>query len=157
MADTAVLDLVGDFMQSNEYTIYTCKDGRTRIYDKVSHKVTSYPRYIMSNYLGRTLRPDEQIHHVDGNPTNNEIDNLLVLPRNLHDIMHRKDRVKYRDKEMICPWCGKEFLWTAYQQSEHNMNSKRRHSMQGPFCSKSCAGSYGRSEQLRRKTMTECE
>lgn len=162
MADAADLILRRrnmDLIDNSEYHVYQNKDGRTRIYDKRTHKVTSYPRFIMSNYLGRTLRPDEQIHHMDKDPTNNDVDNLLVLPRELHDLMHEQDRRKYYDKTVKCVWCGKEFLWTAYQQQKHsgNIHRKNRPDAIGPFCSKSCAGSYGRNEQLRRKAMTECE
>lgn len=162
MADTAVLVLRKCFMDiidTPDYHVYQNTDGRTRIYNKKTHKVTSYPRYLMSNYLGRTLKPDEQIHHMDGNPSNNDINNLLVLPRKLHDFIHEHDYRKYYDKWMICPWCGEQFLWTANSQSKHygNKHRKNRSNMAGPFCSKSCAGSYGRHEQLRRKAMTECE
>ena len=148
-----------DLVDTPEYHVYQNKDGRTRIYDKKTHKVTSYPRFIMSNYLGRTLRPDEQIHHVDGDPTNNDINHLLALPEELHYFMHEHDYRKYYDKIAVCVWCGKEFLWTAYQQQKHagNIHRKSRQNVTGPFCSRSCAGSYGHSEQLRRKAKTECE
>lgn len=33
-------------------------------------------RMIMSNYLGRPLKREENIHHVDGDRANNDIDNL---------------------------------------------------------------------------------
>ena len=148
-----------DLMDTPEYHVYQNKDGRTRIYDKKTHKVTSYPRFIMSKYLGRTLKPEDQIHHIDGDPTNNDINNLLVLPQDLHLFLHEHDYRKYYDKMAVCVWCGQEFLWTADQQSRHYGNKHRstKQSMAGPFCSHSCAGSYGRTEQLRRKAMTECE
>ena len=111
----------------------------------------------MSNYLGRTLKPNEQVHHMDGNPLNNDIDNLLVLPRELHDFIHEKDYRKYYDKIAICDYCGKEFVWKAHSQQQYYANIKRRKNMRGPFCSKSCAGKFGTDEQLRRKAMTECE
>jgi len=111
----------------------------------------------MSDYLGRTLKPNEQVHHMDGNPLNNDIDNLLVLPRELHDLIHEHDYRKYYDKIAVCDYCGKEFVWKAHSQQQYYMNSKRRKNMRGPFCSKSCAGKFGTDEQLRRKTMTECE
>ena len=160
MADAADLILRKrnmDLVDTSERHVYQNKDGRTRIYDKKTHKVTSYPRYIMSNYLGRTLKPNEQVHHMDGNPLNNDIDNLLVLPRELHDFIHEKDYRKYYDRIAICDYCGKEFVWKAYSQQQHYMNSKRRKNMRGPFCSASCAGKFGRDEQLRRKAETECE
>lgn len=34
--------------------------------------------------LGRPLRPGEVVHHLDGVPTNNHPDNLVVLPSQRH-------------------------------------------------------------------------
>lgn len=34
-------------MDKNRYTTYTCEDGRVRVYDKITKKVTSYPRMLM--------------------------------------------------------------------------------------------------------------
>lgn len=136
---------------------YIGTDNRVRGYIPGTSRITSYPRILMSNYLGRTLKPNDQVHHMDGNPLNNDIDNLLVLPRELHDLIHEHDYRKYYDRIAICNYCGKEFVWKAHSQQQYYMNSKRRKNMRGPFCSKSCAGKFGTDEQHRRKTMTECE
>ena len=144
-------------IKESDYYIHVGSDNRVRAYNRNTHKNCSYPRILMSNYLGRALKPNEQVHHMDGNPLNNNIDNLLVLPRELHDFIHEKDYRKYYDKIAICDYCGKEFVWKAHSQQQYYVNSKRRKNMRGPFCSKSCAGKFGTDEQLRRKTMTECE
>ena len=34
--------------------------------------------------MGRPLRPGEVVHHLDGDPTNNHPDNLVVLPSQRH-------------------------------------------------------------------------
>ena len=59
-------------------SIYTNKDGRTRVYLKGSKRVISYPRYIMENELGRPLDKTEQVHHIDDNPLNNDSSNLKL-------------------------------------------------------------------------------
>ena len=120
-------------------SIYTNKDGRTRVYLKDKKKVISYPRYIMEREIGRPLKPDEDVHHIDENPLNNDISNLEIC----HHGEHQRDHsTKYFDKIMICPWCKNEFVWTGKQQSEHYRHSNDR-SIEQPFCSKKCVGSYG--------------
>lgn len=45
---------------------------------KSSTKYILEHRLIMEQHLGRYLEPSEVIHHVDGNPSNNSIDNLRL-------------------------------------------------------------------------------
>ena len=40
-------------------------------------------RYIMEEHIGRPLMSDEVVHHIDGNPHNNTIENLVLT--NVHD------------------------------------------------------------------------
>ena len=131
----------------NNISIYKCKDGRMRVYLKDYQRVISYPKYIMEKYLGRNLKNNEQVHHKDGNPLNNDIDNLEVLTFEEHLNVHADENRKYYDKIMVCPWCENEFIWTA----KFNRNVKRdkyKNRSCKPFCSKSCAGKYGREVQL---------
>lgn len=44
-------------------------------------------------------------------------------------------QTSYVDKTMICPQCGKEFIWTVAQQSMFNRNAKRNDGRNNePFC-----------------------
>ena len=40
--------------------------------------------------IGRAIRPDEQVHHVDGNKANNDPANLSVLTKSAHQKLHRE-------------------------------------------------------------------
>lgn len=46
---------------------------------------------IMEKRLGRTLRKDEVVHHIDGNPSNNSEDNLALCTRAGHTRLHRRE------------------------------------------------------------------
>ena len=123
------------------------KDGRMRAYYKDSNgkdKLISYPKLIMEEYLGRKLLDNEIVHHIDGNPLNNDISNLQVLTYEEHNRLHFKS---YYDKEAICEVCGRPFIWTAERQSlyqkDFNQNKNRIIT-----CSKSCSSLYGRYIQL---------
>ena len=79
-------------------------------------------RYMASLKLGRDLRPEECVHHIDGNKNNNSIENLMVFRSNSdHVAFHKganalldgdvyycpKDfRSAERNKYNICPMCG---------------------------------------------------
>jgi len=48
---------------------------------------------IAESILGRTLKGSEQIHHVDGNPSNNSFNNLVICPdMSFHKLLHIRQR-----------------------------------------------------------------
>lgn len=47
-------------------------------------------RLVVERHLGRFLKSNEMVHHIDGNPLNNDIDNLAVLSRAEHIRLHRQ-------------------------------------------------------------------
>lgn len=119
MADTG--DLIPDEL-SDKYKAYVCKDGRVRVYNKDSKKVTSYPRFLTEQALGRPLEKNEHVHHLDENPLNNSFSNLAIVPQSEHSRLHA---TKYYDKEVVCPWCGESFIWTRARQARHYSNASR--------------------------------
>lgn len=124
----------------SNYNIYTNKDGRMRAYNKTTHAVTSYPRLVAELVFGIKLKKTDDVHHKDGNPLNNDPSNLEIIDHKEHDRRHGQ---KYFDKEMICPICGKQFIWTAFQQRKRAGNALRKTPYipkLGPCCSRSCAG-----------------
>ena len=44
--------------------------------------------YIIEKNLGRSLTENEIVHHLDNNPNNNKIENLIVLDKSQHAKIH---------------------------------------------------------------------
>lgn len=144
----------------DNYNVYQNKDGRYRAYNKITHKVTSYPRVLMESILGIQLLPTEDVHHKDEDYTNNNPDNLEVISHLEHEKQHARikkesGKLKYYDKQMICPVCNKEFTWTTRQQMNYNHRTtitanSRKYERQPPCCCKSCAGKYAAAIQYNK-------
>jgi len=45
-------------------------------------------RLVVDKNLGRFLHPSEQVHHINGNPTDDRIENLQVMSRSEHARLH---------------------------------------------------------------------
>jgi hypothetical protein len=45
-------------------------------------------RRVAEKILGRKLNTNEVVHHLDGDPKNNSLDNLIVLSRSKHASLH---------------------------------------------------------------------
>ena len=93
---------------------YKCKDGRWRAYcvdENNKAHIISYPRILVEEKLGRPLKPDEDIHHIDGNPDNNDINNLEVI---MHGEHQREHSTKYFNTVEMCIICGTAFIMEGY-------------------------------------------
>lgn len=91
------------------YILVNRENRRTVLLVNNKHDRTStqYARYLMSVKLGRFLDPElETVDHIDGDKTNDNIDNLQLLTR-LENI--RKSQKK-EDFECICPVCNINFF-----------------------------------------------
>lgn len=77
------------------------KDGYIRIAIK-GQRVLKH-RYLMEEELGRKLLLSEVVHHKDGNPSNNDIDNLILTSRKQHINLHRLALTNGRLRKERCP------------------------------------------------------
>jgi hypothetical protein len=108
-----------------------------------SKKTVLVHREMMEQYLGRTLSQTEVVHHKNGNPADNRIENLEVKQRGQHTRDHRPAPEMI---DLVCAWCGVRKAWLA-RQVRSNQTVKGR---KGPFCDKSCAGKWSRQQQIDR-------
>ena len=91
-------------------------------------------RHVASVQAGRWLRPDELVHHRDGNRANNDAANLVVMTRSCHSVMHRAERGHKPRLKRRCDSCHRRF---------------KQGSSTARFCSRACA-SLGMYRAIKR-------
>ena len=138
----------------DKIAVYQNKDKRFRAYIKNEKRVISYPRILMEEKIGRRLKENEQVHHLNEDVSDNSPDNLDIELLGEHQKMHANVFRKYYDTIAICAYCHNEFLWTADAQRNFDRRRsklyKRNLPMQfGPFCSKKCSGKFGTDIQYQ--------
>ena len=57
-------------------------NGYVKLYGRHEHRV------VAEEMIGRKLRPDEVVHHIDGNKSNNDPSNLMVMTQSEHIKLH---------------------------------------------------------------------
>ena len=98
-------------------------------------------RETMERHLGRSLHPLEHVHHKNENRTDNRLSNLEMSAGD-HARLHRDDPEMV---EFVCPECG-----LPAQKLARNVRHNKKMGKTGPFCGRSCAGSWSQRQQLGR-------
>jgi hypothetical protein len=109
--------------------------------DAGNRRTVSYPKYLVEQNLGRPLHPDlETIDHINRDKTDNDINNLRIMPRDEHS---RSDTRRVKLVKFKCSLCEKDF-----ERSPRLVRDKSKKGKSGVFCSRQCAGRYARQLQL---------
>lgn len=95
---------------------------------------TPYARYLMAVHLGRYLDADEEVDHIDDDPTNDAIDNLQVLSIEEHLRKTTASRMATL-VEMRCSYCGTSF---TRRRGVSCLVGERKNRLM--CCSRQCSG-----------------
>lgn len=93
-----------------------------------------YPlhRVLIENKLNRLLEDNEIVHHIDGDKSNDDQDNLIVMLRSEHSSFHRS----IENLVCICPKCS-----SAFEIKPYRFRLRQKKNKSGEvYCSRSCGG-----------------
>ncbi len=87
-----------DNLEKSGYPEYPfkCKIGRgyVKLFKVTFIESVSEHCYVMEMWLGCKIPPGIDIHHIDRNPSNNNIDNLMIVTGKEHRELHERMAIK---------------------------------------------------------------
>lgn len=80
-------------------------------------------RYVMEKHLKRKLKDNEVVHHINGDKSDNRIENLQVMTLSEHSSMHQKIRpVKEETKIKLSKSLKHRPSWNRIKQKQDIIN-----------------------------------
>jgi len=114
-----------------------------------SHGHVLKHRLVYEEHLGRYLKPEEHIHHKDGNRLNNNLSNLELLDRSLHSKITANNNPQCQKQDLsgrICLLCESNKTTKAKNGQPHWLRQK-----DGFICMK-C---YRRNQRKKKSNKNE--
>jgi len=108
-----------------------------------NRRTMTYHRWLLSQHLGKPLDENLTVDHINGDKTDDRVENYQLLPRSEHSALDTK-RVKLVN--LTCPMCGKK-----HQRTPRKIREKSKAGKRADFCSRRCAGRYSREVQLGKR------
>lgn len=71
------------------------------VFIKISGKKKALHRHLVEKRIGRKLKRHEVVHHIDGDRTNNNSENLLLTTRSNHAKIHMKEIIEGQKKKAL--------------------------------------------------------
>lgn len=126
------IELKGPYSKLYKFAyVRVCSDNRKRVdlFNSNSDRTTiTYAKYLVSVELDRIIDKSEEVDHIDGDKTNDSIENLQVISKHEHRKKTAYEREPRKFLIVSCAYCNVEFKkWANQVQGKKNL-----------FCSRSC-------------------
>ena len=120
-------------------------DPKGRVFIRRNGAVKARARWVVEDVLGKSLPQGAEVHHVDGNPSNDAPTNLVVCPdKGYHRLLHLRTKAYIATGDptkRMCKFC---------RQYDEPTNLSKLRSTREVYGHKNC---NNESQRMRRKKM----
>jgi hypothetical protein len=128
-----MLNNIEKIIKKGEYLYCIVRDHPNR----TKNDYVLHHRAVVENSLGRYLTEDEEVHHINQNDKhNNELDNLELISKHEHRLLHG-NLLKKPLVDVTCPNCK-----VTHKIKPKNYAYHTRQGRVNFFCSHKCSGMY---------------
>lgn len=131
-------------------TVYLNKDKKNNrnivcLYDKQlgTRRTISYAKYLWETTHKKFVPKGFDVDHKDDDKTNDVISNLQLIRHGDHQSQHANANQSTEWHHFNCPVCG----IASKVEMRFYKNNQIKQKKAGPFCSKTCAGTYSTDVQ----------
>lgn len=95
--------------------------------------------FVMTEHIGRLLKPDECVHHINRDKKDNDLTNLRLMTVAEHTLLHHIEDNGYEKQYLNCIQCSKAFTCSTKSSQK--------------CCSESCSRLSSRRFNIDRETL----
>lgn len=133
------------FEDYTAYKVWHKKEGRymVNLVSETKRTTISYAKYLLSIHKKRWLNKEEEVDHINGDKSDDRIENLQILTKKENNLKRLKELgITRKMVEFKCGTCEEVFV------REYNQTHLVKKANKSTYCSRKCSSRHIRESEI---------